>query len=288
MSDVAVVGAGIVGLTCAAALREAGHDVEVVARDEPTVSEVAGGLWLPYSTGEDERTLAWARATYDWLEARGVPLVDYVHIERAEPRWLGALPPGRVREVEPVPRRGRSWIARVPLVRMPEHLSALREATGPVRREDVRDLASLARIVVNCTGLGSSDPDLVPVRGQVVHVRPVPGVPCVCDEDELTYVLPRGDVIVCGGTHQPGDTELEPREVETRDILERCARLVPVLEGAEVLAVKVGLRPVRRSGVRLEREGNVVHCYGHGGAGVTLSWGCAQEVAEIVRTAAAR
>ena len=288
MTDAVVVGAGVVGLTCAAALREAGLEVEVVAREEPTVSEVAGGLWLPYSTGEDERTMTWARATYEWLEARGVELVDYVHIEREAPHWLGALPAGRVREVAPVPGRGRSWIARVPLVRMPEHLAALREAAGPVRREEVRDLQTLAPLVVNCTGMGAGDPGVTPVRGQVVHVRPVPDVPCVCDEDELTYVLPRGDVIVCGGTHQPGDTDTTPRDDETRDILERCARLVPALAGAEVLAVKVGLRPVRRGGVRLEREGNVIHCYGHGGAGVTLSWGCAQEVAAIARTATGR
>jgi D-amino-acid oxidase len=126
------------------------------------------------------------------------------------------------------------------------------------------------------------------VRGQVVHLRPVPGVPCVCDEDELTYVLPRGDVIVCGGTHQPLDTDTSPREDETRDILERCIRLVPALADAEVLGAKAGLRPVRRGGVRLEREDNVIHCYGHGGAGVTLSWGCARAVVEIARTAAAR
>jgi D-amino-acid oxidase len=52
----------------------------------------------------------------------------------------------------------------------------------------------------------------------------------------------------------------------------------------------VGLRPARPS-VRLEEErlahgagqvSRVVHCYGHGGAGVTLSWGCADEVASLV------
>jgi D-amino-acid oxidase len=116
----------------------------------------------------------------------------------------------------------------------------------------------------------------------------MPGVPCVCDEDELTYVLPRGDVIVCGGTHQPGDTDTTPREHETIDIVDRCTRLVPALAGAEVLGARAGLRPVRRGGVRLEREGNVIHCYGHGGAGVTLAWGCALEVAAIARTPAAR
>ena len=288
MTAVTVVGAGVVGLTCAVALREAGFDVEVVARDEPTVSEVAGGLWFPYATGEDERTLRWARETYDWLEARGVPLIDYVHIERADPAWLAALPPDRIRPGEPFPGRGRSWLVRAPLVPMPSHLRRLREAAGPVRIAEVESFEDLGPVVVNCTGLGARDPDMVPVRGQVVHLAPVPGVPCICDEDELTYILPRGDVIVCGGTHQPGDTDPAPREHETRDILERCTRLVPALAGAEVLGAKAGLRPGRRGGVRLEAEGHVVHCYGHGGAGVTLAWGCAQEVVAIARTAAAR
>jgi D-amino-acid oxidase len=48
-----------------------------------------------------------------------------------------------------------------------------------------------------------------------------------------------------------------------------------------------GLRPYRDQTYRLEPEivGNkfVVHNYGHGGAGITLSWGCAQEVVSMVR-----
>jgi D-amino-acid oxidase len=68
-------------------------------------------------------------------------------------------------------------------------------------------------------------------------------------------------------------------------ILERAVELVPELAGAAVLGHKVGLRPARPE-VRLEVEQRddtrVVHCYGHGGAGVTLSWGCADEVARLV------
>ena len=56
---------------------------------------------------------------------------------------------------------------------------------------------------------------------------------------------------------------------------------MPALRDARVLRHKVGLRPVRPA-VRLERVGEVVHCYGHGGAGVTLSWGAAEEVASLV------
>jgi D-amino-acid oxidase len=55
---------------------------------------------------------------------------------------------------------------------------------------------------------------------------------------------------------------------------------VPELRDARVLRHKVGLRPARPA-VRLERDGDVVHCYGHGGAGVTLSWGCAEDVAAL-------
>ena len=60
-------------------------------------------------------------------------------------------------------------------------------------------------------------------------------------------------------------------------MLHRACALVPELEGARVVRHKVGLRPARPE-VRLERVGEVIHCYGHGGAGVTLSWGCADDV----------
>jgi D-amino-acid oxidase len=48
--------------------------------------------------------------------------------------------------------------------------------------------------------------------------------------------------------------------------------------------VRVGLRPVRRQNIRLEREPGtrIVHNYGHGGSGLTLSWGCAAEVVDSV------
>ena len=53
-----------------------------------------------------------------------------------------------------------------------------------------------------------------------------------------------------------------------------------------VLRERVGLRPFRKSGVRLEKEKlgdgrTVIHNYGHGGSGFTLSWGCAEEVVEV-------
>jgi D-amino-acid oxidase len=104
------------------------------------------------------------------------------------------------------------------------------------------------------------------------------------DEQALTYIVPREDTVVLGGTAEVGSTELRPNLAIAEGIRRRCAALVPAVADARVLEHRVGLRP-GRSAVRLEREdrgGNVVvHCYGHGGAGVTLSWGCAAEVARL-------
>ncbi len=84
-----------------------------------------------------------------------------------------------------------------------------------------------------------------------------------------------------GGTDEEGDWSRTPVPETAAAILQRATRLVPELAGARVLRHKVGLRPARPV-VRLERVGRVVHCYGHGGAGVTLAWGGADDVVRLV------
>ena len=73
-------------------------------------------------------------------------------------------------------------------------------------------------------------------------------------------------------------------------ILNRCAEQLnlPRLKKAPILSQWVGLRPFRLDGVRLEHELyqdklHVIHNYGHGGCGVTLSWGCAGAVVQLVK-----
>ncbi|HET9802431.1 MAG TPA: FAD-dependent oxidoreductase, partial [Candidatus Acidoferrum sp.] len=71
----------------------------------------------------------------------------------------------------------------------------------------------------------------------------------------------------------------------TSRIVAECSRVLNI-EQPRVIAERVGLRPFRRSGVRLERDQlpdgrRVIHNYGQGGAGFTLSWGCAREVLDI-------
>ena len=70
-------------------------------------------------------------------------------------------------------------------------------------------------------------------------------------------------------------------------VLRRAVALVPALAGLPVLSRGVGLRAARGSD-RLEhvvgRAVPLVDCYRHGGAGVRLSWGCAEAVVALLQT----
>lgn len=283
---ITVIGAGVIGLTCGFALRSAGYRVSLVADDRARVSDVAGGLWLPYAAGQSEEVMGWALDTLSWLEARGFPARDYLHLQASAPWWLNALPDGRVRDARPEELPAgydHGWVVRVPLVEMRRHLDAL--APSRVIRSTVTSLDEFPGLVVNCSGLGARelahDGTVRAARGQVVHVATVPDVPCLCDEDEMIYVLPREDVIVVGGSYEPGNDSEDVDPAQSESLLGRAAALVPQLAGAEIVGAHVGLRPIRDGGPRVERVDDVIHCYGHGGAGLTLSWGCAQRVVEL-------
>ena len=145
-------------------------------------------------------------------------------------------------------------------------------------------------LVVNCTGLGArelcDDEEVVPVRGQIIYIEQDPGFGRFDQRPEnLIYTIPRRDVTVLGGTAQKDDWHGEVRESDTQEILEKCSLLWPELDRSKIVGKAVGLRPSRNE-VRLEADRSddrmVIHNYGHGGAGVTLSWGCADEVVALV------
>ena len=106
----------------------------------------------------------------------------------------------------------------------------------------------------------------------------------VCDDAPLMYAIPRANDCVFGGTNDLSDN-LAADPATTQRIVGECSRVLKI-DKPRVLAERVGLRPFRKSGVRLERDRlvdgrTVIHNYGHGGAGFTLSWGCAREVLEV-------
>lgn len=300
------------GLSVAIRLREAGIDTRVVAaeRGEQTTSSIAAALWYPYRALPRERVLRWSAETYAELAslaerepAAGVRLVrgrELVREPRAEPWWRDAVPALDHVPADELPDGyADGWLLELPVADMTRYLLWLErrfeDLGGSIvqaRLESLDAVLAQAPLVVNCAGLAAAelagDGDVVPVRGQVVIVERPPNVAewllDQSDEHELTYVVPRSESVVLGGTAEIGSTDESPDAETAERIRRRCTHLVPALAGGRVLAHRAGVRPAR-SAVRVEVErrgaGLVVHCYGHGGAGVTLSWGCAAEVARL-------
>ncbi len=156
--------------------------------------------------------------------------------------------------------------------------------------EEVRDEYS---IVINCTGVGARtllpDPDVEPHRGQVVIVaKTSPDCAIVCDDPPLMYAIPRAGDCVFGGTNELSSNR-EPDASTTAAIVAECSRVLEIAP-PRILGERVGLRPFRRAGVCLRadrlRDGRrIIHNYGHGGSGFTMSWGCAQAVLTLGQAA---
>ena len=293
---IVVVGAGVVGLSTAVRLREASIEADVVAREDPqeTTSAVAAALWYPYRALPAERVTAWSAQTYSALAGLAEVAGSGVRMLAGTERLAPDAPDPWWREAVPgLERTGAGLRFVAPVVDMSIHLpwlvGRLLALGASVERRHVASFDELdADAVVNCAGLGArelaADTSLVAVRGQVVRVAAPEVREWLLDQSDpqrLVYVVPRENDVVLGGTADEGAEDRTPDPATTDAIRARCAALVPALRDAPVVDVAVGLRPVRPA-VRLQVEGRVVHCYGHGGAGVTLAWGCAGEVAALL------
>jgi len=304
--DVIVVGAGVIGLTTAVCLAESGMRVTVRAAEPPerTTSVVAGAMCGLSATGPDDPATRWTElATPEFLALARRPGTG-VHMLRgrlvsnwgdAPPPWAATLPGyAPCTDEERAGYRVGFWVE-LPFADMPVYLAYLADrlarAGGAVEIGRVDDLAALATsgtTVVNCTGVGARalvpDPLVRAVKGQHVVVEN-PGLDGFLFEggspDAWVGYFPHGDRVVLGGVALDDDWDPDPDPAVTEQILTRCAAVEPKLAGARVIRTEAGLRPVRPA-VRLEAEGNVVHNYGHGGVGVTLSWGCARDVVALI------
>jgi D-amino-acid oxidase len=333
--SVAIVGAGVSGLTCGIVLAERGYRTAIFAKEtgQQTTSAAAAAVWFPYHVEPAERVIPLALLTFDVLAdisripTSGVSMIDLHQFSRAGeieiPDWairLGAsVIPSEVENG--APGEDATWTGRpeaegtaseqiksrgftsgyaitVPLMDTAIYLDYLvarfRKAGGEihanVRFEKLEDVDTKSDLVINCAGIGARelvhDRDLEPHRGQVAIVPKIDGLSCaiVCDDAPLMYAIPRANDCVFGGTNELGDN-LAADQATTDRIVAECSRVLNI-ERPRVIAERVGLRPFRRSGVRLERDQlrdgrAVIHNYGHGGAGFTLSWGCAREVLDV-------
>jgi D-amino-acid oxidase len=163
-----------------------------------------------------------------------------------------------------------------------------------------------ADAIVNCTGLGAMQTRpaaMYPLRGALVRVindgsrmPKIDEAHCIPHPEgstaqDMVFIVPRGEtMLVLGGLTEEDEWSLDiglHNHQPVRDMYRRCLDFMPVLEHGRLdpdEPVRVGLRPVGKGNVCLEREAGtrIVHNYGHGGSGFSFSWGCADEVASIL------
>ncbi len=166
--------------------------------------------------------------------------------------------------------------------------------------------------IVNCAGLGGAELAAgglalfaLRVSGVLIRLRndgkSMPRIErahCVANDaseqdQDMVFIVPQGtDTLLLGGLLEADECGLDidlDNYPPIQHILQRCTAFLPALSRAvvdPVELVRVGLRPFRTQNARVEREANtsIIHNYGHGGSGVTLSWCCGSEVAERVES----
>lgn len=310
-----VLGAGVSGLSTGVLLLKNGYKVTIWAKDLPpnTTSNKAAAVWYPYLCFPRDKAIPWAKTTFEFLQKEFInepatgcifrTMTEMFDKPQPEPWWAEAFP-GKIErpKKEELPDgyvdayRIKSIVIDTGLY-MGYLMEMFRSLGGVVIQKEVKDIQDALQdsdIVINCTGLGSKDlfqdNKLFPVRGQMIKIKAA-GFDQVVVDDEginaLSVVVPRVNDIMLGGTAQENNwnTEVDPND--TKEILRKVALIAPKLKNIEVISEQVGLRPAREE-VRLEAENYgskiVIHNYGHGGAGFTISWGCAQDVLRIVKS----
>ena len=361
MRHIAVLGAGINGITSATVLQESGFSTTVFAplradqntdkeRNPEFASIFPAACILPHSVEGDDVLDLFSRsqevfARLAAIQQSGIRWQHHYELDAAEAvtlppyaRTLAEFSPfdstrGHLPFDTIVGRRLSGWMARILFAEMPTYLTYLFRryllSGGQIIPQSVHpdEFRSLpASLIVNCTGIWArslfGDPAVHPVRGYLTFIRnaPVPPEPTGLfsynykpPDDEYpfdVYFFPRKAMDagnapgwLLGGTREVGEpgndgtwrfpaTGVEMKDGIPAAITSLNRVLLQRLTGIDIASHDKtfcwGLRPGRRGGIRLELSNEdgtpIVHNYGHGGAGVALSWGCALRVLEMVRS----
>ncbi|KAH3774961.1 D-aspartate oxidase-like isoform X2 [Dreissena polymorpha] len=181
---------------------------------------------------------------------------------------------------------------------LPWLMAKFQEQGGLVVNRTVNSLEEFVgvhSVVVNCSGFRSrdlvGDKTVYPVRGHLVRVK-APWIKYWVYTEDSAYFIPGFDEVSLGGIRQKDNYSLDINPKDSEGIKERCYKLWPSLKNAPVIGEWVDLRP-HRDPVRIEYETmkfdkgplKVVHNYGHGANGITLSWGTSRDAATLVSKA---
>lgn len=265
---VAVLGCGAVGLSSARLLQDAGFEVTLYARDLPpnTTSNVAGGLWDPFSVSAPGHTTAAYDAQFERATRFAYRRFQDLVGARYGVRWIEALfvgdepmaAEGVVFELlrpthygsgqHPFPARHVTSVMTMliePARYLPTLISDFREAGGRIVVREFADRASLLSLpeplVVNCTGLDAralfGDEELQPAKGQLEILRPQTEIDYITLGPEelgpgMLYMIPRSDGVLLGGTFGLGDGSATPDAAESQRILDGHTRVNAALRAA--------------------------------------------------------
>ncbi|HRH59840.1 MAG TPA: FAD-dependent oxidoreductase [Chitinophagaceae bacterium] len=306
--NIAVIGAGISGLSSALLLAENSYNVTIIAKAfSPNItSNRAAAFWFPYHIRNDSRGISWCRISYKYYQENAVNpdtgiSMQTLHkvlrkgVVAEEPVWVEFMPEGsytikRGNDVDEM--YDAIYEVTVPLIEtqifLPYLMNVLRQRGVTFIEREIASFDELNNYdaIINCSALGSrklcNDDLMIPVRGQVGLLSPKAGLPVYLDNEKPLYVVPRKDAIIVGGTYEE-HVETDNTEPATiQRLLHNAYEIFPELKTQEVIGDWAGLRPYRPD-VRVEREAgtNIIHNYGHGGSGFTLAFGCADEVLRL-------
>jgi glycine/D-amino acid oxidase-like deaminating enzyme len=245
---VAVLGAGVMGLSTARLVQEAGFEVTIYAKALPpeTTSNIAGGQFHPFghfrpgAVTSEWRAQFLAAVDYSWRRFQIMVGDEYgvhwvpTYTEGNERQLLATYPPNlKVLAAGEHPFPTAASITRYDTlyIETGRYLRQLQRdlqiAGGRIRVRDFATPADIAglpeRLVFNCTGLGAAalfgDTELQPVRGQLAILLPQPEIRYAFT-GEAGYMFPRADGILLGGTFERGVDDPTPQPGDIARIVE--------------------------------------------------------------------
>ena len=296
-----VIGCGVIGLTVARLLSQKGWSVEVVyeANYTNTTSYIAAAVWHPFLVEKSTRILKWAEDSYKYFECisnqsnTGVSIVKGQELSSyriSTPEWASILKNFHITNSN---SWNTVWSYEAPVIEMPQYLSWLKleclKNNVIFKQQKINNILKNSKdfdCIINSSGMGSKklniDKKLFPIRGQVCWIKKPNWLNDFCIfhlEDEVNgYIIPRKNDAVIGTTAQKNDLCKEPRKKDANFILNICKKVNPKIQNIEIESHHVGHRPAREkicNSVVVQGDVILGNLYGHGGSGVTLSWGSA-------------
>lgn len=291
--NIAVAGAGVMGLTCAFTLAEAGHSVSLSDPEgfpANNASFKAGGMLAPYAEIEHmpaewlepcfESIKFWEHlaTTHDFEFAqRGSLIVAHPQDRHMLDRFAQHIPNPKRMDVQGVETLEPSLAGRFReglYLADEAHLHPQKAMMALLSRIENKhayafDIKSAEYdFVIDCRGLAAQDSDLRGVKGEllVVHnpdftlTRPVR----LMHPRYALYIVPRaGNIFMIGATQIEAEGEALPSVKSAMELMSALTTLHPSFADSAILTITADMRPSYPDNLpRIRRTGNVISCNG--------------------------